>query len=225
MEKRLHARQTARSIAYVELDGGNGGIVLNVSEGGILVYAVVGLMDEKLSQMRIQLPQPKEWIKTGARVAWAGKSRRIAGLEFTNLPEVARSQIREWLAREALPEPVRIEGSVEVEHNGSPKAGLAVGTPDPGSAEVRPGATAPIPVVDVFNETKATGPECAFAAASPEATEAAQLVEVRLVPQQIAEVPSPPLAPAAEAPLVAPRLGPSVRPPRWLTRHELATLV
>lgn len=102
-ERRQHSRQQVRSIAYVELDEGNGGIVLNVSEGGLSVQAVVSLMDEQLPRMRIQLSQPQDWVETGARIAWTGKSRKVVGLQFVDLPEQARSQIREWVSRETLP--------------------------------------------------------------------------------------------------------------------------
>lgn len=102
-ERRQHSRQQVRSIAYVELDEGNGGIVLNVSEGGLSVQAVVSLMDDQLPRMRIQLPQPQDWVETGARIAWTGKSRKVVGLEFVDLPEQARTQIREWVSRETLP--------------------------------------------------------------------------------------------------------------------------
>lgn len=102
-DRRQHPRQPIRSLAYVELDEGNGGIVLNVSEGGLSVQAVTSLMDDFLPAVRFQLSESDSWIQTGARITWAGQSRKVAGLEFVDLPEESRSQIREWLGREALP--------------------------------------------------------------------------------------------------------------------------
>lgn len=104
-ERRRHSRREVRSIAYVKLDEGNGGIVLNVSEGGLSVQAVVSLMDDQLPRMRVQLPSPQDWIETGARIVWAGKSRKVVGLQFVALPEGARNQIRDWVSRETLPAP------------------------------------------------------------------------------------------------------------------------
>jgi TonB family protein len=119
-ERRMHSRQQVRSITYVELDQGNGGIVLNVSEGGLSVQAVVSLMEDQLPCMRIQLSQPKDWVETGARIAWAGESRKVIGLQFVDLPEQARSQIREWVSRETLPAPPPRESMARPGEEGQP---------------------------------------------------------------------------------------------------------
>ncbi|HEX4003585.1 MAG TPA: TonB family protein [Candidatus Acidoferrales bacterium] len=100
-DRRTYSRQPVRTITYVELDEGNGGIVLNASEGGLSVQAVMGLMEESLPKMRFRLSQSKGWLETAARVAWANESRKVAGLQFVDMPEEARLQIREWLALEA----------------------------------------------------------------------------------------------------------------------------
>jgi TonB family protein len=105
-DRRSHSRQPVRTLAYVELDEGNGGIVLNASEGGLSVQAVMSLMEESLPKMRFQLSQSKEWLETSARVAWASESRKVAGLQFVDLPEEARLHIQAWLtagASEAEP--------------------------------------------------------------------------------------------------------------------------
>jgi TonB family protein len=100
-DRRTHSRQPVRTLAYVELDEGNGGIVLNASEGGLSVQAVMGLMEESLPKMRFQLSQSKDWLETGARVVWANESRKVAGLQFVDLPEQTRLHIREWLTGES----------------------------------------------------------------------------------------------------------------------------
>jgi periplasmic protein TonB len=100
-ERRFHARETTRAIAYVQLDEGNGGIVLNISEGGLAVRAVASVMDEALPRIRFQLPESSVWIEASARVAWTSESRKMAGLRFSDLPEHARSQILEWCFSQA----------------------------------------------------------------------------------------------------------------------------
>jgi TonB family protein len=100
-ERRTHLRQAVKTLAYVELDEGNGGIVLNASEGGISVQAVMSVMEEALPRMRFQLSQSNDWLETSARVAWTSESRKVAGLQFTDTPEETRLRIREWLAGEA----------------------------------------------------------------------------------------------------------------------------
>jgi TonB family protein len=101
-ERRTCSRQPVRALAYVELDEGNGGIVLNASEGGLSVQAVMSLMEDSLPKMRFQLSQSKDWLETSARVVWANESRKVAGLQFVDLPEQARLHIRQWLAGEAV---------------------------------------------------------------------------------------------------------------------------
>src|SRR5271167_4464004 len=101
-DRRLHSRQPIKTLAYVELDEGNGGIILNVSEGGLAVQAVTSLMDDHLPRVRFQLSQSPDWVETSARVTWAGESRKLVGLEFVDLSELARGKINEWLSRETL---------------------------------------------------------------------------------------------------------------------------
>lgn len=112
-ERRTCSRQPVRSLAYVELDEGNGGIVLNVSEGGLSVQAVMSLMEDALPQMRFQLSESKGWLETSARIAWTNESRKVAGLQFVDPSEKIRLQIREWLAREAV-----LVGVTSDEHQG-----------------------------------------------------------------------------------------------------------
>jgi TonB family protein len=102
-DRRLYYRQPIRTLAYVELDEGNGGIVLNVSEGGLSVQAFASLMDDHLPGVRFQLSESDGWIQANARITWTGQSRKLAGLQFVDLPDDARGRIKEWLIREALP--------------------------------------------------------------------------------------------------------------------------
>jgi TonB family protein len=102
-DRRVHSRLPIRSLAYVELDEGNGGIVLNVSEGGLSVQAFASLMDDVLPGVRFQLSESEGWIQAHARITWTGESRKLAGLEFVDLAEDDRSRLKEWLAREAVP--------------------------------------------------------------------------------------------------------------------------
>src|ERR1700733_4911496 len=100
--RRLFARQQVRSLAYVELDKGNGGIILNVGEGGMAIQAVMSLSGNELPQLRVQLAHSKKQIQAKGRIAWTGELRKLAGVEFVDLTEETRAQIREWVALETL---------------------------------------------------------------------------------------------------------------------------
>jgi protein TonB len=100
-DRRKHERFRLRALTYAELDQENGGIVLDASESGISVRAVVPLMDSILPRLRLKLPDAGGWLETRARVAWTRDSGKVAGLEFEELPEQAQVQVREWLSKEA----------------------------------------------------------------------------------------------------------------------------
>jgi TonB family protein len=142
-ERRVHARQQIKTLAYVELDEGNGGIILNVSEGGLAVQAVTSLMDDHLPRVRFQLSQSPDWVETSARVTWAGESRKLVGLEFIDLSELARGQINEWLSRETSPDLDPAEGKADSELEKKEDEQIAIAVPahekmDSIAAEVEP---------------------------------------------------------------------------------------
>jgi TonB family protein len=99
-ERRIFRRRRVRSLAYVELGQGNGGIVLNVSEGGLAVQAVMAVTGDELPDMRLQLAHSNKEIRTKGRVTWTGEFRKLAGIEFVDLSVEALRQIREWIALE-----------------------------------------------------------------------------------------------------------------------------
>lgn len=99
-DRRVHTRRSVRSLAYVELGEGNGGIVLNVSEGGIAVQAVMSLLGDELPAVRVQLSHSKKSIEARGRISWTSGLRKTAGLEFVGLSPEARSLLREWVAME-----------------------------------------------------------------------------------------------------------------------------
>ena len=123
-DRRAHFRQPVRSLAYVELGDGNGGIALNISEGGMAVQAVMSLGGDDLPAVRVQLSHSKKQIQVKGRVAWTGDLRKLAGVQFVDLTEETRRQIREWISLEAPP-------------TASPQTVLAAETdPEPEPAEI-----------------------------------------------------------------------------------------
>jgi outer membrane biosynthesis protein TonB len=102
-ERRSHQRHQIRSLAYIELDEGNGGILLNVSESGLAVQAVTPLMDECLPNMRLQLSENVAPIAAVGQIVWTTNSRKVAGIRFLSLPEEAAGLVKEWIASEDFP--------------------------------------------------------------------------------------------------------------------------
>ena len=120
-DRRICARQQVKSLAYLDIGADNGGIVLNISETGVAVHAVSVLPAEPLVDLRLQLPRSSKRLETKGKVAWTSSTKKEAGVEFVDLPEEVRLEIREWLASENL-EPVYIENAPNVESSARPPA-------------------------------------------------------------------------------------------------------
>lgn len=115
-DRRAHPRQRIRSLAYVHLGESNGGIVLNISEGGVAVQAAEALdPGESPLAMRIEIPRSRKRLEVSGEIVWVGESRKEAGLRFVDLSEDALQRIRSWMAREDSPGAAPEESEQEVE--------------------------------------------------------------------------------------------------------------
>lgn len=95
--RRFHSRRQVRSLAYIDLGRDNGGIVLNLSEGGLAIHSAIMLSDRRLPHIRFQLPQSSNWVEARGEIAWASETKRQAGIQLIGLGDEARRQIREWV--------------------------------------------------------------------------------------------------------------------------------
>ena len=75
-DRRNYARQRIKSLSYVDLGQENGGIVLNISEGGLAVQAVGILVENPLLEIHFRLPESHEELGASGQVAWTSESRR-----------------------------------------------------------------------------------------------------------------------------------------------------
>ena len=156
-DRRHHSRQPTRSLAYVEIDDGNGGIVLNVSEGGLAVQAVMTLTEDMFPHVRFQVARSKDWIETSARIAWTNESRKVAGLQFVDLPEPSRTRLREWLSVKSSPATVAKAPQEEGAFSGRSQGPLSR-TGSPVTPPKAPAAPAPIYMFgQILNEAPDSG--------------------------------------------------------------------
>jgi len=93
-------------MAYVELGQDNGGILLNLSEGGFAVQSALALTSREFSELRFQVPSLQGWLIASGRIVWISDSKKEAGIQFTELPGQARREIQQWVAAEGAPEKV-----------------------------------------------------------------------------------------------------------------------
>ncbi len=103
-ERRRHRRQQIRSLAYAEISKENGGVVLNISEGGFAIQAAKPLVGDGPVPVRLELPECDNWVEAGGKIVWASESKKRGAVQFVDLPEEARKQIQDWISLEALPD-------------------------------------------------------------------------------------------------------------------------
>ena len=96
--RRFYSRREVRSLAYIDLGRDNGGIVLNLSEGGIAIHSATSINDRRLPHIRFQVPQSTGWVEARGEVAWTSESKMQAGIQLVGLTDESRRQIREWVA-------------------------------------------------------------------------------------------------------------------------------
>ncbi len=101
-ERRLHPRFPTL-FTCVQLEGDNGGIVLDVSEHGLSMRIVRSLADNQSTQIRFQLARPGNWVETHARLVWTDQSRTVAGVQFDCLSSEGRILLRHSISSIANP--------------------------------------------------------------------------------------------------------------------------
>jgi len=97
-ERRHHSRTRLDLLVPVDLDHNNGGIALDLSEGGLRIRVVGFLENNQLMRLGFSLLGRNNRIETLAQIAWIDESRRAGGLQFIELPESSREQLHQWLA-------------------------------------------------------------------------------------------------------------------------------
>jgi TonB family protein len=99
-ERRRFPRVRLPSLAYVDVDGDNGGILLNLSENGVALQAVGPFDGLTRVSLRIQPPKPRKRIDVSAEITWLSNSKKEAGLQFLELADDTRVEIANWISAE-----------------------------------------------------------------------------------------------------------------------------
>src|SRR5271169_3734788 len=114
-------RMTVNELAYVNLGKDNGGIILNISEGGLCFQSTAPVQRTEAIRFwfsyRNRPIDPNEgqaWndeaqtrgvsrcIEARSELAWTDDTQKRGGLRFTNLGPEAREQIRDWIRQATL---------------------------------------------------------------------------------------------------------------------------
>jgi periplasmic protein TonB len=97
-ERRRYLRVRVESLTSVNLGPDNGGIVVNASEGGLRVRLVGPVKLTELLPIGMTLHGKGDRFEASGQIAWTDDSGRAAGLEFIQLKNESRQQIRRWIA-------------------------------------------------------------------------------------------------------------------------------
>ncbi len=118
-ERRVAPRMAVNGQAYVNLDHNNGGIILNISEGGLCFQSSAPMQRTDsirlwFSYRRVDPDAGLAWqaeapprgisrfIEVGSQLAWVDSTQKRGGLRFTNLRPEAREQIRDWISQPSV---------------------------------------------------------------------------------------------------------------------------
>jgi hypothetical protein len=107
---------TLKDLAYVNLEPNTGGIILDISEGGLCFQSPAPVQHTETIRLWFSYRNPgtngdggterKDWVQTkgvsrfievGSELAWIDETRKKGGVRFTNLPPIGREQIRDWI--------------------------------------------------------------------------------------------------------------------------------
>lgn len=124
-ERRQTPRMTVEGLAYVNLEPHNGGIILNISEGGLCFHCTTPVQQTATIRFwfsednpRVEIAGQPGWtdetrksggsrfIEAGSELTWTDKTRQRGGLRFTSLPAEGRKEIRNWISQHATAVPL-----------------------------------------------------------------------------------------------------------------------
>jgi PilZ domain len=98
---RLHYRQKLRSLAYLQLDSQNAGIIRDVSQGGAAVQVLTPFDLHRRVRIGLDLPNPRLRFEAEGRIVWTD-SLGQAGVEFLDLAPRSDRLLKEWLFTQLL---------------------------------------------------------------------------------------------------------------------------
>ena len=131
-ERRSRPRRCSGVFDYTEFGPENGGILLDLSEGGLGFQGVAVVVEGQGIHLKFTLPGTSALIEADAEVARCNHSRTGGGLRFVNLSEEARHQVRAWICGESKMTGLSSTVPTEIER---PLASAAIDKPESSAAD------------------------------------------------------------------------------------------
>ena len=134
-DRRQDRRQKMDGVTYLNVERDNGGILLDLSEGGMCISVANPLAKSAQIQFSLWIEENRSIEGTG-QVCWLSESGRSAGVRFLSVQKESREKIRECLAGSGFPvKKTTSDAATET----------AATTPSPSQALARPETHTPPP--------------------------------------------------------------------------------
>jgi TonB family protein len=152
--RRFHARRRIDGLAYVDFGPDNGGILIDLGEGGLGFQSVIPVSMNQAVPLKFKLPGESNPIEGQAEVAWMNESGKGGGLRFVELSAEARTQIREWTGVLSAPEAGALQAGNGTDSNPEQESATehapANSMQESTAAEPSKGADVPAQISDAF---------------------------------------------------------------------------
>jgi len=99
-ERRAHPRRRLDQLVYIGFGPDSGGVLLDISEGGLRCQIVGAVVEGGLCHLKFALPGRHSAIETDGQVVWSNKSKQGGGVRLLGLCEDVRQQLQQWLRGE-----------------------------------------------------------------------------------------------------------------------------
>ncbi len=101
-DRRQAPRTKLVEIAYIGMGPENGGLVLDVSDGGLSFHAVAPVRKDETINFLLSL-RGHSRIEGAGEVVWTNEMKTVCGLRFTSLSAGAREHLSNWTNQTHLP--------------------------------------------------------------------------------------------------------------------------
>ncbi len=87
-------------LAYIKFGPASGGVLLDLSEGGLRCQIVGPVIEGEICRVQFALPRTSMEIEADVQVVWSNKSRQGGGVRFLKMNAADRAELQKWVARE-----------------------------------------------------------------------------------------------------------------------------
>lgn len=101
-ERRQSSRKRPEQLVYVELEQDNGGMMLNVSEGGFSFHVLAPVPRDGKIHFAFAIDARRQ-LEGYGELEWAEEHGKVGALRFTEVSQEFREEIRAWLSEPHTP--------------------------------------------------------------------------------------------------------------------------